>query len=82
MVVVQYVSTKNVEIDAVIVVVTRFVSTIAKEAGVKNVRLRISAHTVNNEVVAYPVKVLEYVSMIKLGLYVGSVVVGQFASTK
>jgi hypothetical protein len=48
---------KNVKIYAVNVVVTRFASTTAKEAVVKNVRLRISVLTVNKKAVAYHVKV-------------------------
>jgi hypothetical protein len=48
---------KNVEIDAVNVVVTRFVSTTVREVVVNNVRLRISALMVNKKVVVCHVKV-------------------------
>jgi hypothetical protein len=58
------------------------VSTTVREAVVKNVNLRISALTVNKKVVAYPVKVLGYASMIKLGQDVGNVMVGHFANTR
>jgi hypothetical protein len=81
-VVVLFANIKNVEIYVVIVVVTQFANTTVREAVVKNVRLRISALTVNKKAVAYPVKVWVYANMRKLGQDVRNVMVERFASIR